>query len=119
MAIISVILKNKNSQSGERFKKGGISMSPILMNILPIVLMLGLFYAIVFIPENKRRKKYSNMLQELKANDEVLTRGGIMGKVINIQEDFVIIESGPERSRLKISKQGIANVIEEKDKTIE
>jgi|GEM_PF-871650 len=119
MAIISEILKNKNSQSGEKFKKGVILMSQILKNVLPIVLMLGLFYAIVFIPENKRRKKYSNMLQELKANDEVLTRGGIMGKVINIQDDFVIIESGPERSRLKVSKQGIASVVEEKDKTIE
>ncbi|WP_115641363.1 preprotein translocase subunit YajC [Clostridium putrefaciens] len=94
-------------------------MSQILRNILPIVVMLGLFYAIVFIPENKRRKKYSSMLQDLKANDEVLTRGGIMGKVINIQDDFVIIESGPERSRLKISKQGIASVVEEKDKIIE
>lgn len=48
------------------------------------------------------------MLKALKVNDEVVTRGGIMGKIVNLQEDFVILESGPDRTRVKISKQGIA-----------
>lgn len=86
-------------------------MQAFVYNILPIIAMLGLFYAIVFIPENKRKKRYNEMINSLKVNDEVLTRGGIMGKIINLKEDYVIIESGPDRSRFKLSKQGISNVI--------
>lgn len=86
-------------------------MAFLVSYILPIALMLGLFYLIVFLPESKRRKKYNSMLSALKVNDEVLTRGGIIGKITNIQDDFVIIQSGPERARLKISKNGISEVM--------
>lgn len=86
-------------------------MQAILMNVLPIILMLGLFYAIIFIPESKRRKKYNQMIDNLKVNDEILTRGGIIGKIISIKDDYVILESGPDRARVKLSKQGISNVM--------
>ncbi len=86
-------------------------MQYVIYNVLPIVLMLVLFYAIVFIPENKRKKKYNNMLNALKVNDEIVSRGGILGKVINIKDDYVIVESGPDRARFKLSKQGIADVL--------
>ncbi|WP_032121887.1 MULTISPECIES: preprotein translocase subunit YajC [Clostridium] len=86
--------------------------------ILTIILMLGLFYAIVFIPERKRRKKYSAMLEALKLNDEILTRGGIMGKIVNVKDDYIILESGPDRARLKISKQGIASVLTEHEDVV-
>jgi len=86
--------------------------------LLSIVLMLGVFYLIVFLPENKRKKKYGSMLSSIKVNDEIITRGGIMGKITNIQDDFVIIQSGPDRARFKLSKTGILNVLTEKDETV-
>ncbi|ARC84581.1 preprotein translocase, YajC subunit [Clostridium argentinense CDC 2741] len=82
-----------------------------LVGLLPIVLMLGLFYIMVFIPEKKRRKKYDEMLTNLKLNDEIMTKGGIMGKIINIQDDHIILESGPDRARIKIAKQGISHIV--------
>ena len=85
--------------------------------LLSIVLMLGVFYLIVFLPENKRKKKYGSMLSSIKVNDEIITRGGIMGKITNIQDDFVIVQSGPDRARFKLSKTGILNVINEKAET--
>jgi preprotein translocase subunit YajC len=88
-------------------------MPEILGTALPLIVMLGLFYIIVFIPENKRKKKYNAMLESLKVNDEVLTRGGIMGKITSIQEDHVLVQTGPDRARLKISKNGIASVVAE------
>ena len=86
--------------------------------LLSIVLMLGVFYLIVFLPENKRKKKYGSMLSSIKVNDEIVTRGGIMGKITNIQDDFVIIQSGPDRARFKLSKTGILNVLTAKDETV-
>jgi len=82
-----------------------------LVSLLPIILMLGLFYLVVFIPENKRKKKYAALLNNLKVNDEIMTKGGIMGKIINIQDDHIILESGPDRARIKLSKNGIGSVI--------
>jgi preprotein translocase subunit YajC len=80
-------------------------------SLISIVLMLAVFYLVVFIPENKRKKKYAALLNNLKVNDEVMTKGGIMGKIINIQDDYIILESGPDRTRVKLSKSGIGTVI--------
>ena len=77
----------------------------------PLVLMLAVFWLVIFIPENKRKKKYAALLNNLKVNDEVMTKGGIMGKIINIQDDYIILESGPDRTRIKLSKSGIGTVV--------
>lgn len=82
-----------------------------LIQFSPIILMLGLFYLVVFIPENKRKKKYAALLNNLKVNDEIMTKGGIIGKIINVQEDHIILESGPDRARIKLSKNGISTII--------
>jgi len=73
--------------------------------------MLVVFYLVVFIPENKRKKKYAALLNNLKVNDEVMTKGGIMGKLVNIQDNYVILESGPDRTKIKLGKSGIGSVI--------
>ncbi len=79
------------------------------LTLLPMILIFVIFYFMLIVPEKKRKKSYDEMLKALKVNDEVVTRGGIMGKIINLQEDFVILESGPDRTRVKVSKQGIAS----------
>ena len=40
-----------------------------------------------------------------------MTKGGIMGKIINIQDDHIVLESGPDRTRFKLAKSGIGTVI--------
>ncbi|WP_040211485.1 preprotein translocase subunit YajC [Clostridium polynesiense] len=90
-------------------------MPTALGGFLPLIAMLVVFYLFLIIPENKRKKKYNQMINDLKVNDEIISRGGIMGKIVNIQDSFIILESGPDRSRIKLSKQGIANVIEKEE----
>jgi preprotein translocase subunit YajC len=82
-----------------------------LGSLLPLILMLAVFYLVIFIPENKRKKKYAALLNNLKVNDEIMTKGGIMGKIINIQDDYIILESGPDRARIKLAKSGIGTVV--------
>ncbi|MBX4259910.1 preprotein translocase subunit YajC [Clostridium estertheticum] len=82
-----------------------------LGSVFTMVLMLAVFYLVIFIPENKRKKKYAALLNNLKVNDEVLTKGGVMGKIINIQDEYIILESGPDRTRIKLAKSGIGTVI--------
>lgn len=82
-----------------------------LISLVPMILVLVLFYLMVFLPEKKRKKKYEQMLANLGLNDEIMTRGGIMGRIVNIQDDYIILESGPDRARIKMSKNGIGSVI--------
>lgn len=89
----------------------------IMSLIVPFAIFMGVFYIFVILPDKKRKKQYGAMLDGLRVNDEVLTRGGIIGKISRIQDDFIIIESGPDKVKFKLSKNGIAtttSAIEEK-----
>jgi len=86
-------------------------MEAILSMVIPFALMFGLMYFLLILPEKKRTKKYNEMLSALEKNDEIVTRGGIMGKIIIVEDDYVIIESSAERTKLKISKNGIASKV--------
>lgn len=83
-------------------------MPQILVTVLPLVAMFGIMYFLLIVPEKKRAKKFNNMLSELVVNDEILTRGGIVGKIITIEEEQLVIQSGPDRVRLRIAKNAIA-----------
>lgn len=87
--------------------------------IIYMVVVLGLFYLMIFLPERKRKKKFNDLISSVKVNDEVVTTGGIMGKITNIQDDYVIIQSGPDKARLKVLKRSINGVVNNKPKEIE
>ena len=86
-------------------------MEAILSLVLPFALMFGLMYFLLILPEKKRTKKYNEMVSALQKNDEIVTRGGIMGKIIIVEDDYVVIETSAERTKLKITKNGIATKI--------
>lgn len=81
-----------------------------IMAFLPFIVLIALFYLMIFLPEKKRKKQYTAMIEELKVNDNIMTKGGILGKVITIKDDYIIVESGPDRARLKFTKNAIATV---------
>lgn len=92
--------------------EGRVTMEALLTSpIIYFVIMIGLFYLFIFVPENKRKKKYSTMINSLNVNDDIMTRGGIIGKIVNIQEKFIILETGPDKMRIKLDKNGISHVI--------
>ena len=83
-------------------------MAQLLATILPLVAMFAIMYFLLILPEKKRTKKYNTMLSELKVNDQVLTRGGIVGKIITIEDEQMVMQSGPDRVRFRITKNAIA-----------
>lgn len=90
-----------------------------VMAFIPMIVVLGLFYLMIFLPEKKRKKQYNSMLDALKVNDEIMTKGGIMGRIVNIQDDYVILESGPDRARIKMNKLGIGSVTKATESAVE
>ena len=80
----------------------------LLINIGPMILMFIIFYFLLIVPEKKRKKKYQSMVDELKVNDEIVTRGGIIGKISHIDDKSVTIETSSAKTKIKLDKSGIA-----------
>ena len=81
----------------------------ILLNtVLPFGGIFVIFYLFLILPEKKKKKKYEGMIEELKVNDEVVTRGGIIGKISHIDEKSITIETSTAKTRIKFEKSGIS-----------
>ena len=75
------------------------------------------FYFFLIRPENKRKKKLTEMRNNITIGDEIVTIGGIMGKVVQVTEDTITFETGEDRVRMQVTKWAIStNVREEKQK---
>lgn len=83
----------------------------IFLQLAPMALILLVFYIVLLLPEKKRKKQYGEMIENLQLNDEVMTRGGIIGTIISVDGDNMILQSGPDRTRIKMTKSAIANKI--------
>lgn len=86
----------------------GNNWASILSMILPLVLMVLIFYFLIIRPEKKRNKETQEMLENIQVADEVITNGGIIGRVLSVQKDTVLIETGSDRTKIRVVKQAIA-----------
>jgi len=75
------------------------------------VVLLAVFYFLLIMPERRRQKKYNAIVDALSVGDEILTKGGIYGKIVNIKDDYMVIESGEAKTRIKMAKTALATVI--------
>ena len=87
----------------------------IIASLVPMLIVFVVFYLVLLLPEKKRKKQYMQMLDNLQVNDEIMTRGGIIGKIISLDGENMVLESGPDRARLKMTKNAIANKIYKED----
>ena len=81
----------------------------MLTTILPLGLFVGVFYFLLIRPENKRKKKAAEMLNNIQIADEVVTSGGIIGRVIDVKPDTdtLVIETGGDKTRIRVLKSHI------------
>jgi preprotein translocase subunit YajC len=80
-----------------------------LMSFLPLVILFGIFYFMLIRPQMKRAKEQS-MISALAKGDEVLTNGGILGRIEDMAEQFVTLEIAPNVV-VKLQKQAISAVL--------
>lgn len=85
-------------------------MSSLVGFFLPLVLMIAVFYFILIRPQNKERNRLQEMINNIKKGDKVVTRAGIIGRIImiNKEESTFIINS--EGSQLKITQDSIVSI---------
>jgi preprotein translocase subunit YajC len=81
-----------------------------LMSFLPIILMFAVLWFIMIRPQMKRQKEAKAMLEALAKNDEVVTAGGILGKVTKVSEQYVTIEIA-EGTEITVQKNAVTTVL--------
>lgn len=83
-----------------------------IINLLIPIIFLVVLYVIMILPETKRKKQYQSMLDNLKVNDKVVTRGGMVAKVISVNEDKneIVLETGPDRVRMTFLRNAVGSV---------
>jgi preprotein translocase subunit YajC len=74
--------------------------------IVPLLLMGGIFYFLVLLPQKKQQQQLKDMIAELKINDEVVTTGGVIGRIKEVRETSFIIQSA-EKTFLEIGKSAV------------
>ena len=77
-------------------------------SIFMMVLLFATMYFILIRPENKRKKQAQEMRNSLKKGDVVTTIGGIIGKVVVVNEDTFVIETSEDRVRMEIAKWSVS-----------
>jgi len=82
---------------------------PLASLILPIGLVV-LFYFFLIRPQSKRQKEHRQMVSELQKGEEVVTSGGILGKVTRVNDDFVTLEIANDIS-LNVQKSAIQTIM--------
>ena len=80
--------------------------SSILSFAIPLLLMGGIFYFLVILPQKRQKQQLEEMIASLRMNDEVVTNGGIIGKIKEVKETSFIIQSA-EKSFIEIGKSAV------------
>ena len=75
-------------------------MSPAMMNMIGMVGFVVIIYVVLILPQRRREKKTLEMQNALKVGDAVVTIGGIFGKIVNIKEEELTIETSVEKSKI-------------------
>lgn len=73
----------------------------------PLVVLIILFYFLMIRPQRKRDKAEREMRNSIQVGDEISTIGGFIGRVVNVKDDVLIIESSNDRTKLKIYRWAI------------
>ncbi len=86
----------------------GAGVASMLTMLIPLALIVVFFYFFIIRPEKKRTKEMQSMLDNIQVADEVITNGGIIGRVLSVKEDTVLIETGSDRTKIRVLKSAIA-----------
>ena len=80
--------------------------SSLIWTILPFALIFGIFYFLVILPQKRQQQELKNLIANLKNGDEIVTNGGIIGKIIEVRETSFIIRSA-DKSNMEIGKAAV------------
>jgi preprotein translocase subunit YajC len=94
----------------DAWAQGATTSSDPLLSMLPLVLVFVVFYFFLIRPQTKRQKEHKEMVSKLSVGDEIVTGGGVLGKVTELGDQFVQVEVA-DGVRIKIQRHTIGAVM--------
>jgi len=88
----------------------GQQQAPAWTGIVPLVLMIVVFYFILIRPQQRKQKEHAQLLKTIRPGDKILTSGGIVAVVVTVKEKTVTIRSAD--AKLEIAKSAITDITE-------
>ena len=83
-----------------------------MLSFLPILLIFGIFYFLLFLPMQRQKKKQQQMLSSLQNGNVVLTSGGIVGTIISIgEDDTLVLRVKPDNVKLQVARSAISSLV--------
>jgi len=81
-----------------------------LLNLLFPIILIGAFYFLLIRPQTKRAKEHKQMVEALKKGDEIVSGGGMLGRITEVGENFVQVELA-DNIQIRIQKQAISSLM--------
>jgi len=81
-----------------------------LMSFLPLIIIFVIFYFLLIRPQMKRAKEHKKLVAELGNGDEVVTNGGLLGRITNVGESFITVELA-DNVQIKVQRHAVSNVM--------
>jgi preprotein translocase subunit YajC len=105
-----VFISSAFAQTAAATGSAGGDMQSTLMNMLPLVLMFVVLYFVMIRPQMKKQKEHKSMIDALTKGDEIVTAGGVLGKVSKMGENYVGLEiaSGVE---VQVQRSAVVQVL--------
>ena len=92
-------------------------MGESLSMILPLIILLLVMYFLLIRPQKKREKEVNAMRNGVQVGDEIITIGGICGKIVKTKEESLIIQVGADKVKFEIMRWAVSKVVEEGKKS--
>ena len=82
-----------------------------LSGVLPIVLMIAIFYFLVFMPMRRQQKNQKAMVAGLQNGQTVQTSGGIIGTIVGVNDDTVILRIKPDNLKIQVARSAVTSLV--------
>ena len=89
-----------------------------MAGILPLILLLLIMYFLLIRPQKKREKQINAMRSSIQVGDEIITIGGICGKVVKTKEETLVIQVGADKTKFEVMRWSISKVVNEKEEAV-
>lgn len=84
-----------------------------LMTIIPLILLIVIMYFLMIRPQKKREKETTAMRNSVQVGDEIVTIGGICGKIVKTKDETIVIQVGADKVKMEMMRWSISKVVKE------
>lgn len=86
----------------------------LLPALVPMALFVLIFYFLIIRPQKKQEREVASMRASVSVGDEIITIGGILGKIVKVKEDEIIIEVGSDKTKFNVKKWALREIVKSK-----